>query len=128
MRTGSRSIATFPIAFLLVLGCAGGPSLEAILAGAGIPSEGLSDATIVSGLKEALQVGTQNAVSRTSGVDGYFGNPLIRIAMPEQLETMAKGLRAVGFGREVDELELGMNRAAFARSADGLFARSAIGS
>jgi hypothetical protein len=35
-------------------------------------ARGLSDATIPSGLKEALQVGTQNAISLTGRPDGYF--------------------------------------------------------
>jgi hypothetical protein len=70
------------------------------------------DSTAAAGLKEALEVGTRNAVDRTSSADGYFGNPLIRIALPDSLQTMAKGLRAVGLGGQVDELEVAMNRAA----------------
>jgi hypothetical protein len=32
--------------------------------------------------------------------------------LPDSLETMAKGLRAIGMGSQVDELEVAMNRAA----------------
>jgi hypothetical protein len=95
---------------LAVLACAGGGGVGELLSRAGGP--GLGDDTIVAGLKEALQVGTSSAVSRTSKVDGYFGNSLIRIGLPDSLDTMAKGLRAIGFGAKVDELELAMNRAA----------------
>ena len=35
---------------------------------------GLSDVKIGSGLKEALQIGTENAVSFTGKTDGYFMN------------------------------------------------------
>lgn len=73
---------------------------------------GLNEATITSGLKEALQVGTENAVSLTGRPDGYFQNPAIKILMPSQLQPVEKGLRAVGYGPQIDELVLSMNRAA----------------
>ena len=72
----------------------------------------LSDDKITSGLKEALQVGTNNAVKSTGRVDGYFGNPAIKILMPEKMRTLEKGLRAVGYGPKVDQFVLSMNRAA----------------
>lgn len=74
--------------------------------------EELSPEKAASGLKEALQVGTENAVRETGRLDGYFGNPQIKIPMPENLKTMEKGLRAVGYGDQVDEFVLSMNRAA----------------
>jgi hypothetical protein len=73
---------------------------------------GLSDAKIASGLKETLQIGTQNAVALTGRPDGYFQNAAIKILMPPQLQTIEKGLRAVGYGAQIDEFVLTMNRAA----------------
>ena len=73
---------------------------------------GLSDVKIGSGLKEALKVGTENTVNLTGRLDGYFLNEAIKILMPERLRTLEKGLRAVGYGSEVDEFVLSMNRAA----------------
>jgi hypothetical protein len=98
-------------ALVAALGCAGSPSLDAVgdLLGSGGPT---GESRIVAGLKQALEVGTQRAVGRTSQQDGFLGNSSIRIGLPESLETMATGLRAVGFGRQVDELEVAMNRAA----------------
>ncbi len=72
----------------------------------------LSDAKIGSGLKEALKVGTENTVNLTGKTDGYFLNQAIKILMPEKLQTLEKGLRMVGYGSQVDEFVLGMNRAA----------------
>lgn len=72
----------------------------------------LSEATIVDGLKEALSVATQKAVAEVSRVDGYFGNPEIRIPFPEKIRGVADVLRKVGFERQVDEFVLSMNRAA----------------
>src|SRR4030095_8025227 len=82
------------------------------------PARGLSDATIASGLKEACDVGTQNAISLTGRPDGYFQNAAIKILMPSPLQPIEKGLRAVGYGPQVDELVLSMNRAA-ERAAPG---------
>jgi Protein of unknown function (DUF4197) len=79
----------------------------------GVPSTGsLGEVKIGQGLKEALQVGTANAVSLTGRADGYFKNEAIKILMPEQLKTVERGLRTVGYGPQVDELVLSMNRAA----------------
>ena len=87
--------------------------LDRFLKGLGFGEEdGLSDAKIGAGLKEALQVATGNSVDLTGRVDGYFGNQAIRILMPDKLRTLEKGLRAVGYGPQVDEFVLGMNRAA----------------
>ena len=47
---------------------------------------GLSDVKIGSGLKEALKVGTENAVNLTGKTDGYFLNQAIKILMPEKLK------------------------------------------
>jgi hypothetical protein len=79
----------------------------------GPPSTGgLGDARIGEGLKEALRAGTENAVSVTGRVDGYFANQAIKILMPERLKSLEQGLRLIGQGDRVDELVLGMNRAA----------------
>jgi Protein of unknown function (DUF4197) len=86
---------------------------DKIFKGLGIgQTAGLSDEKIGSGLKEALKVGTENAVGLTGKTDGYFLNQAIKILMPEKLRTVEKGLRAVGYGSQVDEFVLSMNRAA----------------
>lgn len=72
----------------------------------------LSDEDIVDGLKQALEVGTANAVTTVSRTDGYFKNPKIKIPLPENVQKFEKILRATGFGNQVDEFTLSMNRAA----------------
>jgi len=74
--------------------------------------ETLSTEKIGSGLKEALHVGTGNAVESTGKLDGYFANAAIKILMPEKLRTLERGLRAAGQSPRVDEFILSMNRAA----------------
>lgn len=75
-------------------------------------TSGLSNDKIVSGLKEALQVSTTKAVAITGKRDGFLKNEAIKIVLPSKLETAAKGMRMLGMGAKVDELEVGMNRAA----------------
>jgi hypothetical protein len=72
----------------------------------------LSQTKVASGLKDALQVGTDNAVKLTGKTDGYFGNQAIKILMPSNLRSFEKGLRAVGYGPKVDDFILSMNRSA----------------
>src|ERR1700687_1234430 len=72
----------------------------------------LSDSKISSGLKQALQIGAEEAVKLTGRPNGYFGNPDIKILMPSNLRTLEKGLRMVGYGPKVDGFVLSMNRAA----------------
>jgi hypothetical protein len=74
--------------------------------------ESLDESTIVSGLKEALSLGTANAVSSVAKVDGYLGNEAIRILMPEKIRKVADTLKKFGMQRQVDEFVLSMNRAA----------------
>ena len=73
---------------------------------------GLSDVKIGAGLKEALTIGTENTVNLTGKTDGFFKNAAIKILMPEKLKTLEKGLRMVGYGPQLDEFVLSMNRAA----------------
>ena len=72
----------------------------------------LSDEKIISGLKEALQVSTTKAVALTGKPDGFLKNEAIKILLPPKLETIGRGMRMLGMGEKVDELEVGMNRAA----------------
>jgi uncharacterized protein DUF4197 len=73
---------------------------------------GLSDAKIGSGLQEALKVGTENAVIQTGKVDGFLANKAIKILMPKSLQNIEQPLRLVGYGPQIDEFVVGMNRAA----------------
>jgi len=73
---------------------------------------GLSDDKIIAGLKQALQVSTGKAVAATGKPDGFLKNEAIKILLPPKLETVGRGLRMLGMGAKVDELEVGMNRAA----------------
>lgn len=80
--------------------------------GASGTKTGLSQSEITAGLKEALKVGTQNATSQVSAVNGFFGNSLIKVLMPPEAKKVETALRSVGMGAQVDKAILAMNRAA----------------
>lgn len=72
----------------------------------------LSNDDIISGLKEALRVGTDSSAKRLSKVDGFFGDAAIKILMPAEAQKAEKTLRNLGMGKLVDKAILSMNRAA----------------
>jgi hypothetical protein len=78
------------------------------------PSTGanLSNDEIISGLKEALRVGTDNSSLRLSKMDGFFKDAAIKILMPEEAKKVERTLRNLGMGSMVDKAILSMNRAA----------------
>jgi hypothetical protein len=73
---------------------------------------GLSNDKIIAGLREALQVSSGRAVALTGKPDGFLKNEAIKILLPPKLQTVGRGMRMLGMGAQVDELEVGMNRAA----------------
>lgn len=72
----------------------------------------LSNEQIVAGLKEALNVGTGNAVDLVSQVNGFYKNDLIKIPLPSELQTIEKTAKQFGLSSQFDEFVLSMNRAA----------------
>jgi len=72
----------------------------------------VDDAETVAGLKEALFIGSENAVMQTGQLDGYFRDEVIKILLPENFEIVEQGMRLIGQGELVDEFVLSMNRAA----------------
>ncbi len=91
---------------------------DLIGAAAGLGGGGKDQGTIAAGLKQALEVGTNNTVRRTSTLNGYLGNAMIRILLPEQVRPAADVMRRVGLGSHVDQLQTQMNRAAELAAAE----------
>lgn len=115
-----RSLKAFMVGLLIVLFAAQAPSafgqftdiLKSLKKTIGMNGGELSTSKIIEGLKEALQIGTGNAVGLVSTLDGYYKNPKIKIPLPESVQKLEKILRKVGFGSKVDDFEMSMNRAA----------------
>ena len=72
----------------------------------------LSYTEIVAGLKEALNVGVERATSLLGQDGGFLNDAAVKIAMPESLQQVERGLRAVGQDALADDFVMSMNRAA----------------
>ena len=73
---------------------------------------GLTEFEIEAGLREALTVGTERVAADLGQVDGYFGDPQIRIPLPGRLAEVQDGLQQVGLSAPLDDLQLRLNRGA----------------
>jgi hypothetical protein len=90
-----------------------------------------------AGVREALGVASERAVALASRPGGFLDNPLIHIKPPKTLRKVGSALRAVGMSEQVDELEVGMNRAAerasreakpvFVEAIQGMTLQDAVG-
>ncbi len=113
---------TFAIGALFALsGCGAVPKLDDLMKGVrtlpkaptpGRPWALADEKTSAAGIKEALAVGTERAVSSLSQVNGYFGNAAVKILMPSSIQKVADVARMAGYQKQVDEFILSMNRAA----------------
>lgn len=72
----------------------------------------ISNTEASNGLKEALIQGAGKAVGKLGAVDGFLGNPQVKIPLPDSLKKAEKTMRMFGMGKQADELVLKMNRAA----------------
>ncbi|MES1159452.1 MAG: DUF4197 domain-containing protein [Bacteroidota bacterium] len=83
----------------------------------------LSSDDSVAGLKEALSQGTKKSADKLSAVDGFFRDAAVKILLPREAQKVEKTLRSAGFGKQVDDAILSLNRAAedAAKSAAPIF-------
>ncbi len=88
----------------------------------------LTEQEVVNGLKEALRVSTDTAVSIVSKTNGFFRDELIKIYLPPEADQIMEYknnamLKAVGISAMIDDVILRMNRAAenAAKSATPVF-------
>jgi len=72
----------------------------------------LSNEEVVKGLKEALQVGTNNSTASASKTDGFFKNPKIFIPFPPEAQKVKDKALELGMKEKVDQFEMNLNRAA----------------
>jgi hypothetical protein len=99
--TATRSLAVR----LLVTGLVAGAAVASGVAD-------LSNADAARGIRGALTQGAASAVSKLGVPGGFLDNPKVRIPLPPALDEVAKGMRMLGAGKDADELEVAMNKAA----------------
>ncbi|MFL6693657.1 MAG: DUF4197 domain-containing protein, partial [Ramlibacter sp.] len=72
----------------------------------------LSNADATKGLKTALETGALTAVKLLGVQDGFLANPRVHIPLPSGLQEASKFLKAMGQGKQLEDLEIAVNRAA----------------
>ncbi len=72
----------------------------------------VTDSELITGFKQALEIGAKKAVQLASRPGGFLNNPDIRIPLPGKLQTAADMLRRFGLGSQADAFEQSMNEAA----------------
>ena len=77
-----------------------------------LESVGLSETEIISGLKEALNLGANSAGSQLSATNGYFGNAALKILLPPEAKPILDYAGTLGLQSQIDDLVLKMNRGA----------------
>ncbi len=98
-------------------------SLQAVQAAA-TPSE----SEVVSGLKKALDIGIDYAVTQLHKKDGYYNNPLVKILLPQEVQNAINYaennqiVKRLGLDKtlkkEIDKVVLSINRSAEAAAIE----------
>lgn len=94
---------------------------------AGVQNLPLSNAEIISGLKEALLVGADSSIKRLSAVDGYLRDEAVKILLPPEAKTIMDNVSKLpGGAKLVDDVIVHINRAAedAAKGAKPIFVNS----
>ena len=84
---------------------------ESGVSSSGVASN-LTDSEIASGLKEALEVGSNLVVNQLGTEGGFNADPNIHIPLPNSLQKVQSTLEKVGMSGMLDDLETRLNRAA----------------
>ena len=112
------------ISMFILSSCA---ELSQIAQSAGGQNLPLSNAEIISGLKEALLVGADSSVKRLSAVDGYLKDQAVKILLPPEAKTIMDNVSKIPGGTKlVDDVIIHINRAAedAAKGAKPIFVNS----
>jgi hypothetical protein len=100
------------------------PNFKKILKVKSLP---LTNAEIVGGLKDALLVGTDSAVTHLSAIDGYLKDQAVKISLPPEAKSITSNLSKLpGGAKLVDDVIIRINRAAedAAKDAKPIFVNS----
>ena len=101
-------VYVFIIMMFIFSGCA---ELMNILQTTGTAA--LTEADVISGLKEALITGARNSATRLAAENGYYGDALIKIPLPDEAKTIVDNIsRIPGGDKLVEDVILRINRAA----------------
>lgn len=96
------------VTMVLFTGCA---ELMSVLQTSG--SGPLTEADVAGGLREALITGAKNSAQRLAAENGYYGDALVRILLPDEAKIIVDNIsRIPGGDKLVEDVILRINRAA----------------
>ena len=72
----------------------------------------ITEQEVASGLMEALVQGATNGSDLLSKVNGYLGNPQVKIPFPTEAQKIESTLRDLGMNKMCDDVINSLNRAA----------------
>ena len=103
-----KSIPALLLIVFLFTGCA---ELVKILETAGPAT--LTEAEVVRALKEALTVGAENSARKLAAENGYYGDELVKILLPDEAKIIVDNISRIPGGEAlVEDVILRINRAA----------------
>lgn len=83
---------------VFITSCSTGSTLmQSIMYG----DDGLSESEVIEGLKTALNIGTDKAVTLVSDPDGYLKDQAIKILLPQELNKLINDLRDAPGGEQI---------------------------
>lgn len=103
------SVAILSSGLALVQSC---DVLGTVVTGPGTNKPVLTNEEVITGLKEALNIGIKNSVDLTSVTDGFWKNDMIRLPFPPDALKVREKAIEWGFAPQVEKFEMTMNRAA----------------
>jgi len=118
-------IAALVVSLIMLTGCA--ELLNTLKTVSAVKQ--LTEADIIAGLREALSVGARNAGGRLALQDGYWGDPEVRIPLPEEAKAIVENIGKIPGGQQlIDNVLLSINRAAedAARDVAPIFVNSVM--
>jgi hypothetical protein len=89
----------------------------------------LTEGDIISGLKEALTIGARNAAGRLASENGYYGDPAVKIPLPEEANVIIENISKIPGGQQlIEDVVLNINRASedAAREVAPIFVNSVM--
>lgn len=97
-------------AALLAGGCAG--LNEYLAVGGGTAGQNGSSSHLATAVRQTLEISSERATTALSQPGGYGDDPLLRLALPSEVNQVTSALRQFGLGQHVDRLEASMNAGA----------------
>lgn len=102
-------VAALLLSLFLLTGCA---ELMNILQSASAVKQ-LTEGDIIGGLKEALTVGARIAADKLSSENGYYGDPAVKIPLPDEARVIVENIGKIPGGEQlIENVILNINRAA----------------